>query len=306
MLRNEASSSPFSPRLVFLVGPTAVGKTELALQWAEQLGADILSCDSLCVYRGMDIGTAKPSAEEQARVPHYGIDLNASWEPCSVEQYARYAETVVDQARRQNRHLLVTGGSGFYLKAFFSAIVDKLHIPSEIEAFVADLQAAEGLPGMVRELQKLNPNGTGTLDVQNPRRVEKALLRCLASGLTVVELRERFEALPEPFADCEKHVVLLQRDAEELRQRVRLRVQQMLDQGLVDEVRRLIDEGFERNPSAAGSIGYRETIHYLRHGGTLDALAEEISIHTDQLIRKQRTWFKKQIPVHEVWDRTGT
>ncbi|KAF0095434.1 MAG: tRNA dimethylallyltransferase [Puniceicoccaceae bacterium 5H] len=250
----------------------------------------------------MDIGTAKPSAAEQARVPHYGIDLNAPSEPCSVGQYARYAADVVEAAKKRKRNLLVTGGSGFYLKSFFEPVVDKLHISPEIEAQVAAIKGSHGLEGMVEELRHLSPDGTGSLDIQNPRRVEKALIRCLASGKTVSQLQREFAALPKPFADWEKHVILLTRDADELRQRVRLRVQQMLDAGLIDEVKRLLDDGLDRNPSAAGAIGYRETIAYLRQGGSVEDLAELISVHTDQLIRKQRTWFRRQIPVHETRD----
>lgn len=245
----------------------------------------------------MDIGTAKPSAAEMARVLHYGIDLYPADQTCSVGDYAAYAQRIAEQAAAAGRNLLVTGGSGFYLKAFFSPVVDNLEISDTVEAEVADLATREGLPGLLRALQARNPEGLGKLDTHNPRRVENALRRCLASGLTLAELQARFAALPTPFADWYKFVVVLQRDPDDLRARVRRRVDQMLAAGLIDEVRRLIDAGFERNPSAAGSIGYRETIRYLREGGTLEALADEISVHTDQLIRKQRTWFRHQIPV---------
>lgn len=288
----------FRPNLYFLTGPTGVGKTALSLAAAKTLGAEILSADSLCFYRGMDIGTAKPTWAERAEVPHHGIDLVEASEQYSVEAYARLARSVVADCAARERHVLVVGGSGFYLKSFFVPVQDGIETPAEIRAEVAALFAQAGLPGLLAELAPYDAGQVAVLDRQNPRRVMKALERCRAVGRPLVELQAAFAALPEPYADSTKHVCLLERPPEELRSRVRARVAAMLAAGLVEEVEALRVAGFEANPSAAGAIGYRETLAMLRGELAREDLAELIAVHTDQLIRKQRIWFRRQVPIH--------
>ena len=172
------------PVLHVLTGCTAVGKTEWALRWAETQGAEIVSCDSLLFYRGMDLGTAKPTAAERARVPHHLIDLFDVTGRMDVAQYVARAKAVVGEITSRGRPVLVTGGSGFYLQAFFSAVADEVSVPAEIRVAVAKFTLAEALS----ELRRLNPAGLGALDVANPRRVSRALERCLASGRDLAEL----------------------------------------------------------------------------------------------------------------------
>lgn len=288
------------PSLTFIIGPTASGKTAYALGEATRSGAVILSCDSLCVYRGMDIGTAKPTPEEQALVPHYGIDLADPSELFSVARYIAFRDALLENMRQQDRPVMVVGGSGFYLKSFFAPVTDQIEIPPEVEQRVREIREQDGPEGLGRALRGLHVAGadfTG-LDWQNPRRVEKALLRCLASGRTYADLMEAFRNLPEPLKDWQKEVRMVSRSPEILESRNRLRVKRMLEAGLVDEVRSLREKGFERNPSACGAIGYREVLDYLDDKIPAGELAEQITTHTRQLMRKQRTWFRKQIPIH--------
>jgi tRNA dimethylallyltransferase len=281
-------------KLLFIIGPTASGKTELALREAEQRGAVILSCDSLCVYRGMDIGTAKPSRDEQARIAHYGLDLAEAREPFSVARYIDYRDRVLAEFRDRGATVVVAGGSGFYLKSFFTAVVDRIEISPAVIRRVEGIRQHEGLDGLKAALRACNPPAEGFpgLDWRNSRRVEKALMRCLASGLSYGALLEAFAAQPEPLEEWHKEVRLIDRPAEELRARNRKRVGMMLDAGLIEEVRWLREQGFEANPSAAGAIGYREVLAYLDQEMTREALAEAIVTHTNQLMRKQRSWFR--------------
>lgn len=290
------------PHLIFIAGPTAVGKTALSLELAEALRRPILSCDSLCFYRGMDIGTAKPDAEEQKRVVHYGVDLVDPHERYDIARYECYARSCVE--RHMSSGLIVTGGSGFYLKSFFSAVTDEVKVPPEVEEEVRRIHAHEGLAGMTKILQQYNPGGTGSLDLQNPRRVERALMRCIASGKSLEELGNQFACLPDPYAGFSRCVILLDRPNEELDQRVAKRTRSMLENGLIEEVRNLRDKGFEKNSSASQSIGYRETLQFLDGKFDLDTLEAEINLHTRQLIRKQRKWFRRQIPIHFKWNPT--
>lgn len=279
-----------------LTGPTAVGKTEWALRWAEKNEAEIISCDSLLFYRGMDIGTAKPTAAERARVPHHLIDLVAPAERMDVTRYLALARTAVGEIERRGRSILVTGGSGFYLKAFLAPVADDVAVPEEIRRDVAAL----ALPEALERLRQRNPGGLGTLDTDNPRRVFRALERCVASGRTIAELAAEFARLPRPFAEWDVRLTRLERAPADLSGRIGQRVDAMLRAGLVEEVRRLRAEGFERNPSAAGAIGYREVIAFLDGRLPESSLAGEIAANTRALVKKQRTWFRTQLPPHRV------
>lgn len=284
------------PVLHVLTGPTAVGKTEWALRWAEANGAEIVSCDSLLFYRGMDIGTAKPTAAERARVPHHLIDVCGVTERMDVARYAVLARRAVEEIAARGRAVLVTGGSGFYLKVFFAPVADDVAVSESQRAEVAGLGAEAALA----RLRELNPAGLGALDVANPRRVARALERCLAAGRTLAELAEEFARKPGVFADWRVELTRLEREPGDLERRILLRVEAMLRDGLVEEVRRLRAEGVEKNPSAAGAIGYREVI--AMENGTISesALAGEIAKNTRALVKKQRTWFRTQVPEHRL------
>ena len=279
-----------------LTGCTGVGKTEWALRWAEGNGGEIVSCDSLLFYRGMDIGTAKPTPAERARVPHHLIDIREVSEPMDVAQYVTLAREAVAAIAARNRPILVVGGSGFYLRAFFAPVADGVAVAAEIRARVAAMLENAGLPRLLEELRRLNPAGLGALDPANPRRVSRALERCLASGRTLGELAEDFSRQPAPFADWEIEVTLLDRPAGELNARIEARAAAMLEAGLVEEVVRLRAAGLMKNPSAAKAIGYREVIAMLAGEIAPGALAGEIVRNTRALVKKQRTWFRTQLP----------
>jgi tRNA dimethylallyltransferase len=288
--------------LYILTGPTAVGKTELALRWAERNRAEIVSCDASLFYRGMDIGTAKPTAEERARVPHHCIDVCGVSERMDVTRYVEAARAACDDIVARGRRVLVTGGSGFYLKAFFGPVADDIAVPAELRAELAARFEREGLPALIGELRTRNPAGLGALDIANPRRVLRALERCIVAGKTLAELAADFAAQPGPFADWAVTCTRLDREPEELRGRITARVAAMLAGGLVEEVVCLRGEGLEENPSAAAAIGYRETLAWLDAGrpGGAPALAAEIAQNTWGLVRKQRTWFRTQLPAERV------
>ncbi|MEO6244019.1 MAG: tRNA (adenosine(37)-N6)-dimethylallyltransferase MiaA [Opitutaceae bacterium] len=284
------------PLLHVLTGPTAVGKTEWALRWAERHGAEIVSCDSLLFYRGMDIGTAKPNAAERARVPHHLIDICGPIERMDVARYVALAREVVEKIQVRGGRVLVTGGSGFYLKAFFAPVADEVTVPAAVRAAVGELTLAAALA----RLREVNPGGLGALDVANPRRVTRALERCLASGRTLAELAEAFARQPAPFADYRVELTRLEREPADLARRIEERVAAMLGAGLVEEVRTLRAAGFEQNPSAAGAIGYREVVEVLEGRAPANELATRIAQNTRALVKKQGTWFRTQLPPHRV------
>ena len=254
-------------------------------------------CDSLLVYRGMDIGTAKPSPEIRRRISHYGVDVSDIVTVYSVGDYVKLAKQATREISERRRKILVVGGSGFYLRCFFAPVVDDLEIPKELSDRVERLLADEGLEGLVGELRGLNPLGLGDLDTKNPRRAANALKRCLASGRTVVDLKDSFSKKPSPFHGNRKRVCCLMRSPEELKLRIEDRTRSMLEMGLIEEVRELMSKGIESNPSAASAIGYRETIAYLHEGLTRGELEVEIVRNSIALAKRQLKWIRKQIPV---------
>jgi tRNA dimethylallyltransferase len=289
------------PPLFVLTGCTACGKTAAALDWAGRHDAEIVSCDSLLFYRGMDLGTAKPTAVERARVPHHLIDIVDVTGRIDVRAYVERARSIVTAIAARGHRVLVTGGSGFYLRSFFAPVTDEVEVDASLREGIERDLATQGLPALVRRLEALNPMGLSGLDVRNPRRVVRALERCLVSGRPLIELQAAFRAQVAPFAEWDVCLVELAREPEELRVRIHARVQAMLAGGLIDEVRGLKSRGLEQNPSAARAIGYRETLAWLAAGGSdVSQLAADIAQNTWRLVRKQRTWFRTQLPPHRV------
>ena len=283
------------PAIHVLTGPTAVGKTETALRWAEQNDAEIISCDSVCVYRGMDIGSAKPTPEEQRRVRHHGLDLVEPTERYSVSQYVEMAREAIAGAHGRGKRILVTGGSGFYLAAFFGPVTDELEIPQVITDEVRTLQR-QGLGAMLIRLREVEgQNLPDWLDVQNPIRVAKALERRLASGRTLDSLREEFLTRRGPFADHPVTFELLERPDDELKSRISARTDLMLRTGIIEESERLLAMRLDPELTSSRAVGYRAVMDWLEGGKRVapSGLAERINLDTWALVRKQRKWFRR-------------
>ncbi|MGX8716665.1 MAG: tRNA (adenosine(37)-N6)-dimethylallyltransferase MiaA [bacterium] len=284
------------PKLYLLAGATASGKTAFSIDFARQHNCEILSCDASCFYKGMDIGTAKPTPEEQRQVEHWGIDIIDPNAYFSVKDYVNYAQKCVEDIVARGHNVLVVGGSGFYLKSFLTPIADDVVIPKEIEQKISDLEESGGLDLLVEQLKIANPSEDLTIDLKNPRKVKKALARCWATGKTLRELEAEFEQNPIPFPHLDKETFLLQPPLEVLRLRIRQRVRKMLDNGLLDEVKTLLDKKLLLPHTPAGSaIGYRETIQYLSGEISFEQLYEQIVQNTYALVKKQMTWFRYQI-----------
>lgn len=284
-----------APAIHVLTGPTAVGKTEASLRWAEEHDAEILSCDSVCVYRGMDVGSAKPTAEERRRVRHHGLDLVEPWERYSVSQYVEMASAAIAGAHARGKRVLVTGGSGFYLAAFFGPVTDELEIPQSIAEEVRALHR-QGLAALLLRLRAAEgADLPDWLDVQNPIRVAKALERRLASGRSLDSLRDEFLTRRGPFADHPVTCELLERPDVELKARIAARTEAMLRAGIIEESQRLLAMNLDPELTSSRAVGYRAVMDWLEGGKrvALSGLAERINLDTWALVRKQRKWFRR-------------
>lgn len=289
-----------SVTLHIITGATAVGKTNYALDYCEALNGEIISCDASLFYRGMDIGTAKPTKEELAKVPHHCIDMNPVNQSFDITQFDVLARKTVEDILSRGKSVVITGGSGFYLKSFFEPVVDTIEVSDAVRAESESLFVEQGLSGLLDRLNVISPEGLGNLDTLNPRRVQRALERCLASGKSLPVLQKEFAERPKPYASFEKQFILLERDAEALKDRVARRAKCMLESGLLDEVKGLLKMGIEENPNAANAIGYRESIAFLRGEIEESELLSLIIKNTNGLVKKQKTWFRSQLPEPDV------
>ncbi|HYH26793.1 MAG TPA: tRNA (adenosine(37)-N6)-dimethylallyltransferase MiaA [Blastococcus sp.] len=274
------------PPVVAVVGPTATGKTALAVALAQRLGGEVVNADSMQLYRGMDIGTAKPDLAERAGVPHHLLDLWQVREPASVAEYRRRARAEIDRLRAAGVVPLLVGGSGLYVRA----VLDELDFPGTDPAVRARLEAelAAGGPGALHaRLAELDPPAAAAVLPGNGRRIVRAL--------EVIELTGGpFRAqLPEPSPHYPAVVIGLDREPAELDERVALRVDRMWAAGFVDEVAGLVADGLREGPTASRALGYAQVL--AQFDGTLTAQeARERTVSTTRrFVRRQRSWFRR-------------
>ena len=290
------------PTLFILAGATASGKTELALHFAQKKNCEILYCDASAFYRGMDIGTAKPTSEEQRTVRHWGIDIAEPNEPFSIKDFVAYAQKCVSDITKRGKNVLAVGGSGLYLKSFLSPVTDDVHPSGTVREELATLEVNGGIEALRERLLKFDPQASRYTELKNSRSVRKALERCLTTGLPLSEVLKNFQRQPIPYASLKKVTICLFRPLEILKLRIRLRVRKMLQNGLIDEVRRLKEEGkLLPDTPASAAIGYRETLNFLQQPTPLSELEREIVNDTYGLVKKQLTWFRHQMVFDGYW-----
>jgi len=272
----------------YLTGATAVGKTEVGLALAERLGAEIISLDSMAVYRGMDIGTAKPTADQQARVPHHLIDVVDPAEDYSIDRYLEAAHAVIDKIRGRDREVLFVGGTPLYLKALLRGLSSgppaNWELREEIEAEVAKI----GSHALHDRLQQLDPVAASQIHPNDTRRLIRAVEVFRATGEPISHGQIHFDDSTAA-EDC--RVFVLRRPRDQQVERIDRRVDAMFERGLVEEVQRLISGGQYLGRTAGHAVGYREVIEYLQFGDRLGMVAK-IKARTRRFAKRQGTWFR--------------
>ncbi len=282
------------PPLVVILGPTAVGKTETAIQLAERLGGEIVSADSRLFYRGMDIGTAKPTAEERARVPHHLIDVADPDETWSLAIFQRAARKVIAEVHARGNLPFLVGGTGQYLRAVTEgwappAIAPDPRLRSALER-MAEARGEEGKYWLHAALRRMDPQAAARIDPRNLRRTLRALEVILSSGRRFSEQRRR-HAPPYRLL-----TIGLRRPRPQLYARIDERIEAMFAAGLLDEVRRLLAKGYSPDLPTMSAIGYREGVAVLRGEMSIEEAKAQMRRRTRAFVRRQANWFKEDDP----------
>ena len=285
---SRGEGSPAGPPVPTIAGPTAVGKTELSLKLAERIGAEIISADSRQVYRSLDIGTAKPSAEARRRVPHHFIDEKELEEDFSAGQFAEAAHARIAQIRRRGREALVVGGSTLYLHALHFGLADIPDVPAEVRARLNERLEREGAGALFAELQAADPDRASTLDATKTEQVIRALEVYHHTGRTLTYYHQHQPEPPHEFT-----TLVLKRDRQRLYDRINRRVDRMLADGLVDEVRALHERGAGRHRPPLRTIGYREVFDFLEGKHDCAEMERLIKRNTRRYAKRQLTWFRR-------------
>jgi len=284
-----ASPSSLPPRPCFLAGPTAVGKSAVALALAEKIGGEIISVDSMQVYRGLDLGTAKPSAAERARVRHHLIDICDLREAFDAAQFVRLARAAVADIQARGRTPIFCGGTGLYFTAFFEGLGGA---PPADEKVRAEL-AAMPLEALLAELRERDSATFATIDRKNPRRVIRAVEVVRLTGRSFSQQRAAWDS-PSQRAPDAAPVFCLIRQPDDLRRRINLRTERMFSRGLVEETRGLLQQGLAENPIALQAIGYGQVAAHLHGDRGLAETVELVKARTRQFAKRQLTWFRRR------------
>ena len=279
--------------IVAVVGATAAGKTGLSLDLAERLGAEIVNTDAMALYRGMDIGTAKPSAAERARVPHLLLDTLGVRDPATVAQFQGWARAAITEVRGRGRTPVLVGGSALYTRA----VLDRFDFPGTDPAVRAALEtdlAADGPAALHGRLAGVDREAADRIGVDNGRRLVRALEVVAVTG------RPYTASLPVPeYLDPASVQIGVDIDRPTLHMRIEARVRAMFDAGFVAEVERLLGEGLAQGRTAARAIGYPEVAAHLRGELTLDQAIERTVTATRRFAHRQDGWFRKDSRI--VW-----
>ena len=290
------------PNIIVVCGPTASGKTALAVALAQTLSGEVISADSMQVYRRMDIGTAKPTAEEMGGIPHHMIDVADPEENYSVARYVEQAVPIVDDILARGKLPIVAGGTGLYID---NLVAGRVFAPFQedgaLRRSLQELARAEGLPVLLEKLRNVDPQAAARLHPNDEKRIIRALEVYLSTGKTITQHNEETKRIPNRYTPLTIGLDFELR--EHLRARIDRRVDEMMERGLEGEVRRLLSSGVSASCTAMQAIGYKEMAAAILEGRPISDGAEEVKLRSRQYAKRQLTWFRRTPSVH--WFRWG-
>ncbi|MEM6348765.1 MAG: tRNA (adenosine(37)-N6)-dimethylallyltransferase MiaA [Bacteroidota bacterium] len=287
-------------QLISIVGPTAVGKTQLSLFLARQLQTEIISTDSRQIYQGMDIGTAKPSLEELHQAPHHFINHLSPEVDYNAGIFEKEADALIKQLFHQHRHLITVGGSTLYINALWNGIDPMPKISHEIRNQLRREWEAAGLGPLLEELAKVDPETFDKIDRQNPVRILRALEVYRTCGTPISVFRKNRKLKSTHYQLIK---IGLQEERAQLYERINQRVDQMFEEGLIAEVEGLLSAGISREVNSMQSIGYREVVQYLNHQHSLEEAKRLVKRNSRRYAKRQMTWFRRDKDIK--WFKAG-
>lgn len=291
------------PKIVCIAGPTACGKTTFGIQLAKKYNGEIVSADSMQIYRGMTIGTAAPTAAEMDGVPHHMVGVADPGENWSVARFAEAADECVRDILARKRLPVLVGGSGLYLDA---AAAGRSFAPGStggaVRAALQERLRAEGVGPLLEELREVDPEAAARLHPSDEKRILRALEVYRESGKTITQHNRETQAQPRRYAPV--YIGLAFREREDMRRRIDLRVDQMVADGLLEEVRALVEAGVPRDGTALQAIGYKELLPVVDGERALGEAAEEIKLRSRQYAKRQLTWLRRNSDIRWIyWEK---
>ncbi len=289
--------------IICIAGPTASGKTALAVELAKELNGEVVSCDSMQVYRRMDIGTAKPTLEEMQGIPHHMIDVAEPWEDFSVSRYCEMAAPIVDDILSRGKTAVIAGGTGLYMDALIRGNTFAPFPATGVRERLEAQADADGMEAMLSHLRAVDPDAAQRLHLSDRKRILRALEVYLETGETITEHNRKTQAVPPRYSPLWLGLDFTER--EELYRRIDLRVGLMLQQGLVEEIRGLLAEGIPEKATAMQAIGYKEFVDALDGRCTIEEAADQVRQSSRRYAKRQLTWFRRNKAIHWLIRDTG-
>ena len=282
--------------LICIAGPTASGKTALAVALAQELGGEVVSCDSMQIYKKMDIGTAKPTIEEMAGIPHHMLSVAEPEEDFSVSRYCKMATPIVEDILSRGKTAIIAGGTGLYMDALIRGNDFAPYPSTGRRQELEQLAREQGIEAVLCQLREVDPESAQRLHPSDQKRIIRAMEVYLETGRTITEHNRLTQAIPPRFSPV--WFALEDEDRQTLYDRIDRRVLTMLEQGLLEEIQSLLDSGIPETCTAMQAIGYKEFVAALKGRGSITDAAEAVKKGSRHYAKRQLTWFRRNTAIH--------
>ncbi len=290
-------------KIICIAGPTASGKTALSIALAKELDGEIISCDSMQVYRYMDIGTAKPTLQEREGIPHYMLDVADPGESFSVSRYCQLATPILEDIISRGKTAVIAGGTGLYMDALIRGNAFAPYPATGRREELEALAAEKGIEAVLALLQKVDPQSAARLHPSDQKRIIRAMEVYLETGKSITQHNLETQAVPARFQAA--WFALQDENRQVLYDRIDRRVEIMLEQGLLDEIKALLNMGIPKKATALQAIGYKEFIDYLDGKTSLEAACAQVQRSSRQYAKRQLTWFRRNPNIHWLIRQKG-